>query len=686
MKKSSVFILLLFVFTVSLSGGAVRQLEENLRKSSPGLPEFRVFSDMFGVIRTVRTLPGEKRNGVFKLKVLSGHRGITMLDVTGVKEADLEGLAGFKELKSLRIGADTVRGLEKAVLPNVVRLDLSRTGVKDVSWIKNFPGLRILRLPESVTDITPLKGRSFRALSIPGVAYSDDVCRSLNISVAIRTAHAYRRPGRDRLPPVTVERDSEGRITGLKVVRSSQSGARLKGFAGELFPEERRMPGVPPEIEDYPQFKGAKRSGILKASVFAKDSATLQKLDLRALRGVQFAGESFPELRELYLSGAVGGLHTLKAPKLKKVCLEMVEGVIPGAVLEHRRGAVRTLPYPGRREAQKIRLGSGWDLEQLSILPRRDEFDFSSLQQVQFNFLECYCNGRDLAFLKGKKVNRLILDAPQVSGKGGAVLGTLPLKELKLALNPQSDFSFLRKLKLRKLVLSNCAGSNFSISYLRQMPLESLRLRHCFNRKVDLTPLKLPRLRELVLDSITFTRAEFLRNFPKLESLALENCVFAPAGLSLRTPDIDYLCGDRLAKSILKLGKLRNLRLGPVGVFSSGERLVNYEFPLERFKVLKLENFSFCGERADFAKEYPVLKRLKIDDISRFGIAPLEVKTKHELETLVLTNVRPRPDRPVPELRFLFRRPMMPAPQKEPGVAKQVYQGGPGGFNGGFLR
>jgi hypothetical protein len=325
-------------------------------------------------------------------------------------------------------------------------------------------------------------------------------------------------------------------------------------------------------------------------------------------------------------------------------------------------------------------------LEELVILPRRDEFDFSSLQQVQFNSLKCYYNGRDLAFLKGKKVSRLILDAPQVSGKAGAVLGTLPLKELKLALNPKADFSFFRRLKLRKLVLSNCSGSNFSISFLRQMPLESLRLRHCFNRKVDLTPLKLPRLKEFVLDSTTFTRAEFLRNFPKLESLALENCVFAPAGLSLRTPDIDYLCGDRLAKSILKLGKLRNLRLGAIGVFGTGDRLANYEFPLERFKVLKLENFSFCGARADFAKEYPVLKRLKIDDISRSGLSPLEVKTKHELETLVLTNVRPRPDSPVPEQRFLFRRPVMPAPQKEPGVAKQVYQGGPGGFKGGFLR
>lgn len=686
MKKSSVLILLLCALTVSLSGGVIRQFEENLRKSSPGLPEFRVFSDMFGIIRTVRTLPGEKNGGVFKLKLLSGHRSISMLDVTGVKEADLEGISDFKELKSLRIGADTVRGLEKAVLPNVVRLDLAGTGIKDISWIKNFPGLRILRLPESVTDITPLKGRSFRALSIPGVAHSDYVCRSLNISVAIRTAHAYRRPGRDRLPPVTAERDKEGRITGLKVVRFSQPSAKLKGFAGELFPEERRTPGVPPKIEDYPNFKGLKRSAILNASLFTQDSAALQKLDLRALRGVQFAGESFPELRELYLSGAVGGLHTLKAPKLKKVYLEMVEGVIPGAPLEHRRKAVQTLPLPERKEAQKIRLGAGWKLEELVILPRRDEFDFSSLQQVQFNSLKCYYNGGDLAFLKGKKVSRLILDAPQVSGKAGAVLGTLPLKELKLALNPKTDFSFFRRLKLRKLVLSNCSGSNFSISFLRQMPLESLRLRHCFNRKVDLTPLKLPRLKEFVLDSTTFTRAEFLRNFPKLESLALENCVFAPAGLSLRTPDIDYLCGDRLAKSILKLGKLRNLRLGAIGVFGTGDRLANYEFPLERFKVLKLENFSFCGARADFAKEYPVLKRLKIDDISRSGLSPLEVKTKHELETLVLTNVRPRPDSPVPEQRFLFRRPVMPAPQKEPGVAKQVYQGGPGGFKGGFLR
>lgn len=680
-------IFLFSVFPFLLFGSPGRQLEEKLRKSSPGLPEFRVFADMFGIVRTVRTLPAEKKGGVFKLKTLAGHRAVSMLDITGVKEADLEGLADFKELKSLRIAADTVKGLNKAVLPQLVRLDLSGTQIKNISWINNFAGLRILRLPETVTDITPLRGRTFRALSVPGVINSDHVCRNLRITVNIRTSHAYRRSGRDRIPPVALVRSKDGKITSLKFHRFTPSPALLRGFAGELFPEERQQTAVPPKAEDYPGFKDLKRSAPLPAAKLGKDSATLQILDLRALQGVTFAGESFPELRELYLSGSVAGLHTIKAPKLKKLILDRVEGFVPGVPFSYERLSWgQSYPLPARKEAEKIRLGKGWKLDLLKILPRRDEFDCSSLQGINIRTLELQSYAQNLDFLKGTRVSHLILDAPLVSGKGSAALGTLPLRELKLALSPKADHSFLKKLKLRKLTLSNCSGSNFSVNFLRHMPLESLRLRNCFSRQADLRPLKFPRLKEFVLDSATFTRAEFLSNFPLLESLALENCVFAPVGLSLRTPDIDYLCGDRLSKAILTLKKLRNLRLGAIGVFTSGDRLVNYEFPLERFKALRIENLSFYGARGDFAKDFPALQRLKIDDVSRFGIAPLEVKTAHELKTLVLTHVRPRPDRPVPEKRYLFRRPRLPESRKEPGVAARVFEGGPGGFNGGFLR
>ena len=363
----------------------------------------------------------------------------------------------------------------------------------------------------------------------------------------------------------------------------------------------------------------------------------------------------------------------------------MVEGALPDSSLAGRRErAIYAFSLPAREGVKKIRLAKGWKLDNLTIRPVRDEFDFSSLQGIQVKSLKCYTTRKTLAFLKGRKISRLVLDAPFVSGKESAVLGTLPLRELTIALSSNADFSFLKKLKLRQLILSNCSAGNFSLQWLQQMPLENLRLRNCFKRSVDFTSLKLPLLKVLVLDGVTFTRAGFLSNFPKLESLALENCVFAPAGLSLKTLDIDYLCGDRLSKGILKLEKLRDLRLGAIGVFSSGERLANYEFPLERFKVLKIENLSFCGARADFAREFTALKRLKIDDISREGITPLEVKAAHELETLVLTHVRPRPDLPVPEQRFLFRRPRIPAPRKEPGVAAQVFEGGPGVLTADF--
>ena len=686
MKRTALFLLSCLTF-FTLAGSPAQQLEEMLQKSSPGLPEFRVFTDMFGIVRTVRTLPSEKRSGVFKLSIVKQHLRMNLLDITGVAEADLTGLADFKELKSLRIAADTVKGLDSGAMPAVNRIDLSGTEITDVKWIRNFPNVRILRLPESVTDITPLKGRSFRALSIPGVHDSDGVCRSLNITVAIRTSHAYRRPGRDRLPPTEVVKNGEGKVTGVRFLRFSAPPRSFKGFAGEMFPEERALPGVAPAVTEYPGLNGLSRKNPLKASVFLKDRATLQVLDLQALRGVEFNGESFPELRELYLSGAVINLASLNAPKLKKLHLVNVESGRPGEVFEFSGSAVLFRQIlPAREGIARIAVGKGWALDSLKISLKRQEFDFNSLKNIQIKELECFFDGSDLSFLKGKKMTRLVLNAPNVTGKSTAVLGTLPLKELNIALGTGADYAFLGRLKLRSLTVSGTGRSNFSVGLLRRMPLQTLRLRNVFGGRTDLTALKAPQLQELVLDNITFTKAGFLSAFPKLRSLAIENCVFAPAGMSLRTPDIDYLCGDRISKALLGLTKLKNLRMGSIGVFAPGDRLANYEFPWERFKVLPLENLSITAARADFCKEFKSLKRLKIDDFSRSGIDPHQVKVPKELDLLALTNVRPRPDRPVPEYRFLFRRPVMPSSRKEPGIARKLYLDGPGGFNGGFLK
>ena len=226
----------LFLAFACLWGNTAQQLEEKLQKSAPGLPGFRVFTDFSGIVRTVRTEPSGKNTGHFKLTALAGHPHIALLEITGVEQADLTGLANFKELKALKIGADKVTSLPSTPLPGMVRLDLSGTQIKDISFLRHFPGVRILQLPETVTDITVLKGRSFRALSIPGVVNSDEVCKSLNIKVSIRTAHAYRRPGRDRLPPVEIIRDPKGKVTALLFPRFTPPPPLLKGFAGKLFP------------------------------------------------------------------------------------------------------------------------------------------------------------------------------------------------------------------------------------------------------------------------------------------------------------------------------------------------------------------------------------------------------------------------------------------------------------------
>ena len=680
--KHKFFMLLLGILAAGVFAAEnPRELEKRLQKSSPGLPEFRAYTDMFGIVRSVRTLPaGQKAEGSFKLAHLAAYPQISMLDISGVSSIDLTGIEKFKELRYLRLAAPEIKGIEKAVLPELVRLDLSNTNLTDITWLKSCPKVRILNLPESVTNIASLKGRSFRALSIPGVRNSDDVCRTLGIKVAIRTSHAYRRPGRESMPPLALKRDEKGSVTSAAFLGFAPRKRALGGLLGDMFPEELRIPGVPPKPEEYPGVENFSRSVPFKVSVFLKDAATLKKLDLRALGCVVFAGETFPQLEELHLSHAVAGLETLKAPKLKRLILENIEGYLSDS--EIPRPPFRGFFTPeARKGVTPVRLGKGWNLDLLKISPRRDEFDFNSLQGITVKALECRYSGTSLGFLKGQKIYRLALYAPNVAGKETAILGTLPLKDLTLTFNQETDAAFLRKLKLRRLVLSG-AGKNFSVAMLLKMPLETLRLQNC---RSYVNGLKLPKLKELVLDQVIFTQADFLARSPQLRTLALENCVFAPAGLTLREPDLDYVCGDLISKQILKLKHLNTLRIGQIGVFKPGDRIVNYDFPWERFKALQLVNFSLLAERADFAKEYKHLKRLKIDDISRHGISPDQVRVGALLETLVLTNVRSRPDRAVPEPRSRFRRPMIPAPRPEPAVAKKLYTDAPGGFNGGFL-
>ena len=682
MKRVLLIILLFCGVLTALKGGSAQQIEKRLKMSSAGLPEFRVEADLFGVIRSVRTLPGPKVSGAFKLSALAGYPGISMLDISGVESVDLEGLSKFKELRSLRIGAAKVSGLEKSSLPGLIRLDIANTSVADISWLRNFPGVRILHLPESVTNISVLKGRSFRALSVPGVTNSDDVCRTLGIKVSIRTAHAYRRPGRDTMPPLALKRDAKGAVVSAVFMRFNPPRRKAPGFVGEMFPEELAPLPVPPKPEEYPGLSAFSRREPFKVSLFAGERASLRRLDLRALNSVVFSGESFPALEELCLSGEIINLESLNAPKLKKLVLENIEGSLPGGTVAPRRFRHFTL-LPPREGAKPVRLGSFPALESLKITLLRNEFDFDSIKNVKVKKLECRFYGKDLSFLKGGRINKLSLYAPFVTGSKTAVLGSLPLKELKLALNNEADCRFLQKLRLRRLTLSG--GKNFSISLIRKMPLTALCLKNTFDTYNDLNSLKIASLQELVLDQVNFTRVEFLGRLTNLKSLALENCVYSPEDLNLREPDLDYVCGDRISKEILKMKKLQNLRIGQIGVFTGTQRIVNYDFPWERFKALDLVNFSLCAERADFAKEYKALKRLKVDDISRHGISPDQVRTGKILDTLVLTNARPRPDRAVPERNSFFRRPVTPAPGKEPGVAHKVYLHGPGGFNGGFL-
>ena len=678
--------LLAVLVLTGLCAEDVRQLESRLKKSVPGAPEFRAYADMFGAVRSVRTLPGSKTGGIFKLSLLRGQARIGMLDLTGLAEVDLSGLGDHKELKTLVVGAGVVKGLQSSSHPGLLRLDISRTKIREISWMKNYPGVRELKLPETVSDISPVKGRSFRALSLPGVKNPDEVCRALGINVAIRPFRAGRRSDRQKLPPVVLKYNKNKEITEFSFKRFVPPARKNQAFIGEMFPEERNSPAYSPWGEEYPGLEKFTRNVPLEAAVFLKDSKSLQKLDLRGMTAVLFNGEEFPELRELYLSGTVIGLHTLKTPRLKKLKIENGSGWVPGE--NFRRRAMRyrqTVKVEARGEAVPVALRAGLDLDELEIFMYRDEFDFNSLRKIRVRKLKCACNGTSIEFLRNQKITHLSLSAPEITGGAGAVLGTLPLKHLELAAGEGLDCSFLKKLHLSFLSLSGRGENKFSLALLRRMPLEVLRLDNMYKGNADLRTMKFPKLQELILSRTAFTRIDFLRGVPGLKNLALENCVFSPAGLRTREPDLDYVCGDLISREILKLQALENLRIGRIGVFNMPNRIVNYDFPWERFKVLKLKNLSVYAERGDFAKDFKYLERLKIDDISRHGIAVNQVRAGNVLETLVLTNARPRPDAPVPDRRPLFRRPVMPDPVSEPGIAKKVYTGVPGGFNGGFL-
>ena len=176
MKTVPLIFLLLLTALLPLSAADPLQIEKDLQKSAPGLPEFRVFQDNFGVVRSVRTLPEKKSSGRFSLAQLKGFPQIAMLDLSGLAEVDLTGLEEFRELRTLKVGALHVKGIEKISSKSVIRLDLAETDIRSAGFLKGFPALRSLLLPPGVTDITALRDRSFRALSAPGVNNLDAVC------------------------------------------------------------------------------------------------------------------------------------------------------------------------------------------------------------------------------------------------------------------------------------------------------------------------------------------------------------------------------------------------------------------------------------------------------------------------------------------------------------------------------
>ena len=683
MKTILPVLLLLLTAVPCLSAADPPEIEKELQKSALGLPEFRVFQDNFGVVRSVRTLPEKKNSGRFSLALLKRFPQIAMLDLSGLAEVDLTGLEEFRELRTLKVGALRVKGIDRISSRSLVRLDLAETDIRSAAFLKGFPALRSLLLPPGVTDITPLRDRSFRALSAPGVNNLDAVCAELNIQVNIRTARPRRHPAGEA-PPAEIERDEKGNLTAFRFWRLRPPVRLNPGFTGMMFPEEISERPVVPPTGRYPALKRIDWRVPFSPAVFGRDAATLRELDLRACRAVVFKGEKFPELRELRLSGPVSGLETLQAPKLTRLYLERVEGLVPGSRLPRPRSPFQVQDFSRRPRVPLVALPPGLKLDLLRVIPARDEFDFDSLRKVGYRRLECFFPGKDPAFLAGTAVECLHLTAPRVTGRAAAILGALPLRELKLRLGDGCDFSFLRNLKkLEYLSLNGGRGGVFDPAWLTGKPLRTLHLQNPSTAPVNWDRLVSGRLRELILSHAVLRDLKFLGRLKNLESLALENCVVIPAA-GVKTEEAAAAVADALCDGLAACGKLRNLRIGRIGA-SDWNTLANSELPLEKLKVLKVENLSVCIDRADWVRRLPALRKLKIDDISRNGILPESIKCASELKVLTLTNVRPRPDRWVPESRALFRRPVVPSFRPVPDVAEKCYVDVPGGFNGGFL-
>ena len=683
MKTKRPILLLLLTLIPCLSAEDPMQIEKELQKSAPGLPEFRVFQDSFGVVRSVRTLPEKKNSGAFSLAQLKRFPQIAMLDLSGLAEMDLTGLEEFRELRTLRVGALRVKGTEKISSKSVVRLDLAETDIRSAGFLKGFPALRSLLLPPGVTDISPLRERSFRALSAPGVKNLDAVCAELNIQVNIRTARPRRRPAGDA-PPAEIERNEKGELVAFRFWRLRPPVRLNPGFTGMMFPEEISERPIVPPAEKYPALKKVDWNAPFSPAVFGGDAATLRELDLRACRAVAFNGEKFPELRELRLSGPVSGLETLQVPKLTRLYLERVEGLVPGSKPPRPRSPFQVQDFRRRPQAPLVALPPGLKLELLRVIPARDEFDFDSLRKVGFHRLECFFPGRDPAFLAGTAAECLHLTAPRVTGRAAGVLGALPLKELKLRLGDNCDYSFLKSLKkLEILSLNGGRGGVFDPAWLTGKPLRVLHLQNPSAAQVNWDRLRPGAVRELILSHVFLRNLKFLRRLKNLESLALENCIVTPPA-GVKPEESEAAAADALCGELAACGRLRNLRIGRIGV-SDWQHFANSELPLDKLGQLKLENFSVCIDRADWVRRLPSLRKLKIDDISRTGIQPESIKCASELKVLTLTNIRPRPDRWVPESRPLFRRPVIPASRPVPDVAEKCYVDVPGGFNGGFL-
>ncbi|OQA85531.1 MAG: hypothetical protein BWY31_01813 [Lentisphaerae bacterium ADurb.Bin242] len=359
-----------------------------------------------------------------------------------------------------------------------------------------------------------------------------------------------------------------------------------------------------------------------------KEEADLEELDLSQLSQLELDSTCLPKLRTLHLGGQIAGLEKLDLPALETLILSGRPQPPDGEI---RRNTRFRVGVPTFSDAPLLRLSRKLPkLKNLVLNGNSGDLDFSTLAERNLESVSLSsCTAGQLAVLRGQKIRELtfaLRDSENLKTVS-ELLDSFPLEKLQFS-GSLTDYSFLRKMKLRELFLRPMGKeASFDPEWLRGKPLEKLTVFGAFgDRATDWGVLKsLPNLRELIFTNAWIADPAVFAGLP-VENLSLQQCGFGK-------PEV--------LEAIAMMPKLQMLHIGlayhmPPDSPRKGSNLTS-SFPWEKLSVLPLKAFSYWGTRADFLQPFQSLEYLKITDTSKDGKIQIEdVKRAKPLKVFVL--------------------------------------------------